>query len=55
MQSCQDCGCLICFDVESGDDIIGPAYVTSSGDLYCRRCGSAHDRTEEEEEDGDYD
>lgn len=51
MQSCQDCGCLICFDVENDDDIIRRAYVTQSGDLFCRRCGSAHDRSEESRED----
>ncbi len=53
MQSCPDCGKLICFDTKSGDDIIRPAYVTSSGDLYCDRCGSRHDRAEEEEYDDD--
>ena len=52
MQSCPDCGKLICFDTTCGDDIIRPAYVTLSGDLYCDRCGSAHDRAEEEEEYG---
>ncbi len=51
MQSCQDCGRLICFDVNAGDDIIRPAWVTSSGDLFCDRCGSVHDRAEEEEFD----
>jgi len=34
-ESCQDCGKLICFDVEVGDDVLRPAYVTSSGDLFC--------------------
>jgi hypothetical protein len=48
-QSCQDCGKLICFDTKLGDDIMRPAYVTSSGDLYCDRCGREHDRAEEEE------
>jgi hypothetical protein len=43
MQSCQDCGRLICFDVENGDDVCAPAYVTCSGDLYCDRYGTAHD------------
>jgi hypothetical protein len=52
IQSCQDCGKLICFDVEGpGDDIIGPAGVTSSGDLYCLRCATRHDEAEESEED----
>lgn len=46
---CQDCGRLICFDVKQGDDILRPAYVTSSGDLYCDRCGMKND------EDDDYD
>ena len=47
MQSCQDCGRLICFDVKCADDICAPAYVTSSGDVYCRRCGTRADREEE--------
>jgi hypothetical protein len=45
---CQDCGCLICFDVIDSDDVIRPAYVTSSGDLFCDRCGSACDAAEDE-------
>ena len=51
MQSCPDCGKLICFDTETGDDVIRPAYVTASGDLYCDRCGAEHDRAEEKEYD----
>lgn len=51
MQSCQDCGRLICFDVQGGDDVIRPAFVTSSGDLFCDRCGRAIERAEEEEYD----
>jgi len=47
-QSCQDCGCLICFDVEHGDDILRGAYVTASEDLFCNRCGREYDRQEEE-------
>jgi hypothetical protein len=31
------------------DDVIAGPYVTTSGDLYCTRCGP---RTDEEEEDG---
>lgn len=49
--SCPDCGRMICFDTKNGDDIMRPAYVTSSADVYCDRCGSAHDRAEEEEYD----
>jgi len=41
--SCQDCGRLICFDIEADDDICARAYVTASGDLYCRRCGRRYD------------
>lgn len=48
MESCQDCGRLICFDLQSSDDVVAPAYVTSSGDLFCKPCGSAHDRAMEE-------
>ncbi len=55
MQSCQDCGCLICWDVEVGDDVIQPAYATMSGDLYCRECGRGHDRAEIEAEEAYYD
>jgi len=55
-ESCQDCGKLICFDVEVGDDVLRPAYVTSSGDLFCDRCGSRYDAEEEwmAEEEADY-
>ena len=49
MESCQNCGALICFDVESGDDVMRKAYVTASGDLYCVDCGRRHDRDEERE------
>lgn len=48
---CQQCGCLICFDIESGDDVIRRAYVTAAGDLFCDRCGREMDRLEEQEED----
>jgi hypothetical protein len=52
MQSCQDCGRLICFD-ESPDsvDVIDRAYVTASGDLFCTRCGRKHDARAEEAEE----
>ena len=50
-ESCQDCGCLICFDEESGDDVIRPAYVTAGGDLFCDRCGRKHDQAEEDAAD----
>lgn len=68
---CQGCGCLLetkvcdCCKGEfldysargSGDDIIRRPYVTTSGDLYCDRCGREHDRAEEEaqEDEGYYD
>lgn len=42
-QTCQDCGKFVCFDVKSGDDLFRPAYVTEDGDLFCDRCGPAHD------------
>ena len=44
---CQNCGRLICFDIEKGDDVIRPAFVTSSGDLYCDECGREMEREEE--------
>ena len=50
---CQDCGRMICKDMERGDDIISPPYVTASGDLFCFRCGPDYDR--DDEEDGFYD
>lgn len=55
MESCQDCGRLICFD-ESSDsvDVIDRAYVTASGDLFCARCGRKHDGDEEDERESDY-
>ena len=48
MQSCQDCGHLICFD-EKYDG--RKAYVTESGDLFCWNCGSSHDLAEEYEDE----
>lgn len=59
---CQDCGRMISWDCKGGDDILRPAYVTASGDLFCDWCGSRYDEEEErqaEEEwgwmdDGDY-
>ncbi len=59
-ESCQDCGTLICFDIEPGrgDDVMDRAYVTFSGDLFCRRCGKRYDEEEEKmneaEDDGDW-
>lgn len=47
MVSCQDCGKLICFHIKSTDDVIAPAYVTASGDLFCRLCGERVDAEEE--------
>ena len=54
-QSCQDCGALICFDVEGGDEVLRPARVTASGDLYCDRHAREHDRAEEEQEGDPWD
>lgn len=51
MQSCQDCGRLICFDVQGDDDVVTRAGVSSSGDLYCSRCAAQHDREEEDADD----
>ena len=50
---CQDCGRMICFDQKCADDISAPAFVTSSGDLYCDRCGSRQERSDEEAHEGD--
>lgn len=47
---CQDCGIMICFDVDYRDDVISGAYVTESGDLYCRECGREHDKAEYEDD-----
>ena len=50
--SCQDCGRTICFDNEPSDvDVVDCAYVTASGDLFCRRCGRQYDAAEAEEEE----
>lgn len=36
---CPECGRLICFDYKGcGDDVMGKAVVTSSGDVMCLRC-----------------
>lgn len=42
--TCQNCGRIICFDVENGDDIVRAAAVTSSGDLYCDQHAAMYDR-----------
>lgn len=49
--SCQNCGTLICFDVKNGDDVLRPAVVTSSGDVYCDQCGRRHEDAEDSEAD----
>lgn len=49
--TCQDCGRIICFETKAVDDICAPAYVTASGDLFCRPCGSRYDQEEEDEAD----
>ncbi len=54
-ESCQDCGKLICFDVKNGDDILRPAFVTSSGDVFCDRCGRQQEREDQEEEENECD
>lgn len=56
MESCQDCGRLICFDVKADSvDVIDRAYVTQSGDLFCTRCGSKYDQAEEDGEQDYFD
>ena len=46
---------MICFDVEVGDDVMRPGYVTSGGDLFCDRCGSYWEEEEMSDEDAVYD
>jgi hypothetical protein len=42
---------MICWDHKvKMDDIISPAYVTNSGDVFCRVCGMEYDRREEEDD-----
>lgn len=54
--SCQDCGKLLCWDIEGeGDDIMGRPYVTAAGDVFCVSCGQSVDRAEEEDEYSDLD
>jgi hypothetical protein len=49
--SCVDCSRLICFDAKPDSvDVLDRAYVTASGDLYCRNCGMEMDRAEQKEE-----
>lgn len=48
---CNNCGRLICFDVEVGDDVIRPAYVTEAGDLFCNICGKEFDNEDEDSEE----
>jgi hypothetical protein len=54
---CQDCGCMLDFDMKGpGDDIVQPGYVTASGDVFCSRCGREYDEEEERlaKEDADW-
>ena len=56
LESCQDCGRLICFDeTRSNVYVIDKAYVTASGDLFCFRCGKQHDEEEEAAADSWFD
>lgn len=52
---CQDCGRIICFDINVSDDVTAPAYVTASGDLFCSRCGRRIDEEEEAAYENEYD
>jgi hypothetical protein len=45
-EHCDDCGVLICFDADAGDDTLRPAYITNGADLLCDRCGRAADAVE---------
>jgi hypothetical protein len=47
---------LISWDCKNGDDIIRPAYVTASGDLFCDLCGRQYDEEDERlaDEEADY-
>ena len=47
MASCPNCGKLVCWDIEQGDDVIGPAAATMSGDFMCLDCAIRHDREAE--------
>lgn len=47
---CVDCGRLVCFDVEIGDDVLGRACVTEGGDLRCSVCGPRYDEVDELDE-----
>ena len=55
---CQDCGKMICWDVEpgKGDDILDRPFVTSRGDVYCTSCGMAMEEAEQKlmEEEASY-
>lgn len=55
MIGCPDCGRSICFDVKgSGDDVIAPAYVTASGDIFCLQHGRQYDEEEECQADEEF-
>lgn len=52
---CQSCGRLICWDItDAGDNVMQPAFVTSSGDLYCSKCGAEIEAHERQYEQGEY-
>ncbi len=56
-RSCEKCGeTFLDWKAKGYDDVIAGPCVTTSGDLYCTRCGPRHDRAQEEaDEDAFFD
>lgn len=54
-RDCEKCGkTFLDWKARGYDDVIAGPYVTSSGDMYCARCGPAHDRAQEQHESDEF-
>ena len=50
-RDCENCGkTFLDWNARGYDDVVAGPYVTTSGDMYCTRCGPRRDRAEEERE-----
>jgi hypothetical protein len=49
--ACELCGCLVCFEVTVGDDVVRPARITDDGEIVCRDCAQELDDDVNEDEE----
>lgn len=55
VKECEGCGkTFLDWSYKGWDDVVVGPYATSSGDLYCTRCGPAHERAQEEWDQQDH-